>query len=92
MKRIFKYKLRVTDTQKISMPVGAEILTVGVQEDFICIWALVNDDHAIEERTFEIFGTGNPIHGDMGISRNYLGTVFMHDGKLVWHIFEYTGI
>ena len=92
-KAIYKYPLRITDVQNISLPIGAEILTVQAQNDIPCLWALVNpNEKGTEIRTFEIFGTGHPVGYDMGVSRNYISTFQINDGSLVFHIFEYTGI
>lgn len=88
-KRIFKYELSVDGTN-ISMPVGAEILTVQSQNRTLCLWALVDPEAAKEIRYFEVFGTGHPIGYDAGVSREYIATV--QDGGFVWHVFEYTGV
>lgn len=90
MKTIHKYTLVVTDNQFVDMPKWAKILSVQVQNNIPCIWAEVNTDMPIEKRCFEIFGTGNPIHEDMGVSREYIGTFQMI--HFVWHLYEYTGI
>lgn len=57
---IFKFKLKMEDEQKIMMPKGAKILSVQVQGESPCIWALVNPDIEQEERSVAIIGTGNP--------------------------------
>ena len=56
-----KYHLKVTDGQNILMPIGAEILTVQMEDETPCLWALVNPKAETENRFIEIFGTGNPI-------------------------------
>ena len=89
---IWKYKLEVTDGQNIIMPKGAEILTVQMQDENPCLWALVDPTADTEIRFIEIFGTGNPILSDMGVSREYISTFQMLGGKLVFHAFEYTGV
>lgn len=40
VKRVFKYKLDVSDYQEVSMPIEAEILSAQVQGKDICLWAL----------------------------------------------------
>lgn len=87
-KTIWKFTLEVKDIQTLDMPKGAEILTVQFQETHGQLWALVDPEAEIEERDIEIFGTGNPIHCDMGLTRQYIGTYQMHGGNLVWHVFE----
>ena len=49
MKKIYKYRIEVTDDQNIEMPVGAKILTVQTQNGVPCIWAMV-DPNAEKER------------------------------------------
>jgi hypothetical protein len=90
--RIYKYELELTDHQNIQLPIGAEILTVGNQNELVCLWALIDPVAEKEFRQIEIFGTGMPILSDMGTSREYISTFQMDGGKLVLHAFEYTGI
>lgn len=89
--RIWKYQLKVTDWQNISMPQDAEILTVQVQNGIPCLWALVNPEAETEIRCIEIFGTGNQILSGMGASRKYISTFQIPEAGLVFHVFEYTG-
>jgi hypothetical protein len=87
---IWKYPLTISDFQLITMPTYAEILSVQVQNDIPCIWALVNPDPEaeMEMRRFEIYGTGHTIQFDMGVDRKYIGTFMTNNDKLVWHLFE----
>ena len=89
---IWKFPLKVTDGQNISMPIGAEILTVQAQNGEPCIWALVDPKADTEIRFFEIFGTGHPIFSDAGVSRKYISTFQLRGGNLIFHVFEYTGV
>ena len=85
MKRvIWKYALRL-GTNVIEMPVKAELLTVQMQRDTICLWALVNPDIAMEQRLIEVVGTGNPIPEPYAV-RRYIGSVQLDE--FVWHVFE----
>jgi predicted regulator of amino acid metabolism with ACT domain len=86
MKRIFKYRIKIDDLQEIQMPVGAEILTVQVQQETPCIWAMVDDDVPImHTRRIETFGTG---HAVQEAERKYIGTYQIRNGALVFHVFE----
>lgn len=85
MKVIHKYELKVTDSQFIRLPIGAEILTVQMQHGKPCMWALVNTSETIGAINIEIYGTGNTIHD---AQREYIGTFQMEDGYLVWHVFK----
>jgi hypothetical protein len=66
------------------------VLTVAQQDDNPTLWAEVDPTAPTEPRTFEIFGTGHPIHEDMGVERAYVGTCFI--GSFVWHVYEYEGV
>lgn len=90
--RIWKYELNITTGQNISMPKGAEILTVQTQNGKPCLWALVNPEAELETRFIELFGTGHPVLSGMGASRKYIATFQMNEGSLVFHAFEYTGV
>lgn len=87
-KTIWKFELEVKDKQFITLPQGAELLSVQVQNETPCLWALVNPNNEIEERCLEVFGTGHRIYYDMGVARNYIGTFQMIKGDLVCHLFE----
>ncbi len=87
MKTIWKFEI-TPDNLSLAMPQGAVILCVREQHDNICLWAEVESLSPQEERIFEVFGTGHEIHEDMGIQRKYLGTAIIHDGSLVFHVYE----
>ena len=85
MKTIFKFPLVVCDEITLNMPIGAEILTVQLQERVPCIWARVDPTRCSETRVFRIHGTGNPIPSwDKEI---YIGT--WQQEMFVWHLFEF---
>lgn len=87
MKRIFKYQLEIIDSQDITMPAGAKILSVQGQKENICVWALVNPYAKESVRTFTMYGTGQLIHNEEIIrSHQYIGTVQTEYGSFVWHV------
>jgi hypothetical protein len=86
MKTIYKYELKITDIQSIEMPIGAEILSAGLQKQTPCIWALVEDENKLQNRIIEVLGTGNPIIQEG--SRKFIGTFILANG-FVGHVFEY---
>lgn len=90
-KAIYKYVVR-PDRLKVEMPKGAKVLTAQLQHGEICVWAEVQPDAPTEQRHFEVFGTGHPMHEDMGTSREYINTVQLEGGALVFHVYEYTGV
>lgn len=89
MKKIFKYGLAITGMQTIYMPAGAEVLTVGVQDENYYLWAKVDPEAAPEEHTFYVYGTGNPIPDHYGVADRFVGTVY--DKSFVWHVYESAG-
>ncbi len=81
MTQIWKYRV---DVGAIMMPKGAKILTVQMQNDTPYMWAIVDVDAELEERVFEIHGTG---HNIRNIDEyEYIGTYI--DNPFVWHLFE----
>ena len=90
MQTIWKTQLRATDVQEVELPVGAEILCAREQYETICIWYRC-DPHAAEKqkRLIAICGTGHDAPDpDDG---RYLGTVPLHGGTLIFHVFEKLG-
>ena len=95
MQTIYKYTLKATEQQLVTMPAGAAILSAHEQRGEICLWALVNPDLAAdEERDIEVLGTGHELPkfdiGDFAkgrsVQRKFINTVFI--GSLVFHVFE----
>ena len=81
MKVIYKYPLQIIGMQTITLPEDYGILTVGMQEGNLYLWAQGNPSTASVLVDFYIYGTGTYIH----TPGNYVGTVFQ--GPLVWHIY-----
>ena len=86
-KTIWKYELGFLDKQTILMPKGAELLSVQAQNGVPCLWALVDPIKYKEERTFELFGTGQQIVYS-GNYRGFIGTFHFPEKGLVFHLFE----
>ena len=82
MKQIWKFPIDV-GPQEIKMPKGADVLTVQMQGNTPCLWALVDIEAEKELRVFNLVGTG---HICRSLKDNYIGTFQM--GPLVWHLFE----
>ena len=87
---VWKFETPFEDKFSLQMPKGSEILSVQQDQKTMipCIWALVYPENEKEERFFELFGTGHPIHNDMGIERKFVGTYQYQRGEFVGHIFE----
>lgn len=86
---IYKYPLAVTDVNRLELPKGAIILCVQLQKGIPCLWAQVDaNENDKEVRLIETIGTGNPMKK---APRSYIGTYQLHDGNLVFHVFELLG-
>jgi hypothetical protein len=84
MKTIYKYPLTLSDSP-ITMPKGAEILTVKLQNDTPTLWALIDTYVGLEEsRLIVIRGTGHTIEDNAKHITTYM------DDPFVWHAFELT--
>lgn len=83
--KIYKYPFVITSEQSIKLPKGAKPLSVQLQFDIPCLWALVDEGNQPEDRILVIHGTGNPI--DSIDDHTYLGTIQMREGTFVWHVF-----
>lgn len=90
MLTIYKYPLQIADVQTVMVPEDAEPLSVQLQGDVLCLWMLVDPEAAALPRTIHIRGTGHPIEGvgEHGLIGDYVGTVQMAGGLLVWHVFD----
>lgn len=87
-KTIWKYKIEAVGIQQILLPIGAEILTVQIQDQLPCIWVMVDPENETEVRVFEIFGTGHNIYTPPAVTWKYIGTFQVDQGALVFHLFE----
>lgn len=88
MRTVFKYPVPITDTFTLRLPDEAEVLSVAVQSGSVYLWALLDPSQATEPRRFRLAGTGHPITEELLI---FIGTVLLHDGALVFHLFEVLG-
>jgi hypothetical protein len=86
METIWKYEILTEDKQIISMPIGAEILTVQIQHGMPVLWAKVNPLMKHVDKTIIIFGTGHPITQTEGLK--YIGTYQLLNGNFIGHVFE----
>lgn len=79
---IYKYELEITDRQEVRMSRTAEFLSVQMQGDKLCLWAMVRPNDAQASFEILIFGTGHTLPVPYG---RYIGTV--QQGQFVWHVF-----
>lgn len=89
---VFKYPLDLGEAMgngkvRIAMPLGARVLHLAVQNDTPTLWAEVNPEAQMRERTYVVVGTGHTVPEKVG----HVGSVQMHDAdgkEYVWHIYE----
>jgi len=81
-KTIWKYKLDIVDEQFIEMHQYSKLLSVAMQGNELCLWAVVEPERDMGTVQIRIFGTGNPVYFG---SLPFLGTV--QEGRFVWHVF-----
>lgn len=85
MQAIWKFPLAFGLNQ-VALPTGAQIRHVGAQLNGICLWAEINTDELKrEERLFSVYATGDE-HSTF--KENYVGTVLLMEGALVFHVYE----
>lgn len=82
---IWKFEIELSTSVILWMPQDAHILTVQEQSDKLMIWALCDPSAKLEERVFNIVGTGDPFEFSSDTMR-YIATV--QQWPYVWHIFE----
>lgn len=88
MKTIWKYTI-IPKHFKHNIPSGGKVLSVGEQFGEICIWVEVDPENQTEEREFKAYGTGHPIFDATEFKREFLGTVMLEGGALIFHVYEY---
>lgn len=85
MKVVYKYKLE-DGTNILTLPYGAELLKVDIQNDSPILWALIDTGEEDQERIVKIVGDGHPMRKDVRLS--YINTFFVDGGAFVFHAFE----
>lgn len=80
---IYRYELSPTQT-KYDIPMGAKILSAGVKFNDICVWAEVDTEAKLIQKTIKVFGTGCDMGDIAGLK--FIDTVFI--SEFVFHIYE----
>lgn len=83
MKTIYKYTLS-SPQNEVDLPREFKILHLALQNEIPCLWAEVDDIKPLIRMTVTFYGTGHIVPDNAG---NYIGTVLMHDGSLVFHAY-----
>lgn len=84
---IWKYRIIEDGISIIRMPLGAEIISTGLDPNGdLCVWAIVDDTADVFENV-EIRAWGTGWHVDF--EGRFIGTV--KSGIYMWHVFEVNG-
>lgn len=83
---IWKIEIPVCDSASVSIPDDARFLAVQLQRDIPCLWFLCTAGAPVVQRTIRWCGTGHP-RPDDELGGEYLGTIQMDNGTLVFHAF-----
>ena len=88
MKTIYKYQLKITDTQYLEITGFNGFLKVAEQNGNLYLWCIVNkEDNSIYTAEINIVGTGSQIiHNTKIYQGSYFDSVLTSNG-LVWHVF-----
>lgn len=87
---ILKYPLNIAVEQTIHVPTGAYILSVEVQNDKLCMWALCEDAAFRQTKPVEVMMimTGMPgVPEDILTTHHFMGTKLLSNGGFVAHVF-----
>lgn len=91
MKVIYKYRLPFMEVSKVIMPKDAQIIRIDGLDGALWIWAIVNTDNELEERTFHLFKTGGEMPNNIsGYIYHGCGAIFIQM-ELMMYVFEYPG-
>lgn len=86
MRKVFKYTIEPNDYFTLSLPFGAQILSVQEQDGHPRLWALVDPhEERVELHTFRFVGTG---HGIEDLNMIFIDTIQFKELGLVFHVFE----
>ena len=86
-RQVWKFPLVINDLTSIEMPAGSRVLTVVNQNENVCLYALVDPEATNVRKVFRVAGTDHPIEAFVSY-KNYVGTVLLKSGSLVFHVFE----
>jgi hypothetical protein len=74
----------------VDMPALAEVLSVGLQNDVLVVWALVEPQMVVGLRRLIVANTGMTVPG-FPIDARFIGTVTTTNG-IVWHVWDGDGL
>lgn len=84
---VWKLPLPVEDAPVLTLPKGARLLRVAVQDKLLHLWALVDPAAPRVGRWLRVMETGHELLGPS--SAPYVGAVMMYGGYTVLHVFDF---
>ena len=81
MKTVWKFPLTGVESI-ITMPAKAKIVSAAIKDKTMVLWAEVDTEAPLDDRTFVVKGTGHRLN-DLEF---YVATI--QDPPFVWHIYE----
>lgn len=87
MKTIWKYELEIKDEHILEIPSPAIPLGFQVQYGKPVLWCLVDPEKGMVKKRFRMAGTGHEILFTLE-ELNYIGTIQLLGGNLIYHLFE----
>ena len=85
--KIWKYDIPIDNYIELDIPFPAKPIAFQLQHGKPTLWCLVNPEAEASKHMFRFSGTGHPIIEELELL-NYIGTVQMFNGDMVWHLFE----
>lgn len=83
--KIFKYEIPIEDEFTLKLPHSSQILSFQCQKGKPYIWVLHPENKPLVDHHFSLIGTGHHIKP---CECNFIGTVQLLGGDLVYHLFQ----
>ena len=87
---ILKYPLKIALQQVVHLPVEAQVLSVEVRNDKLCLWALCEDTAFRQTKAVEVvvIMTGDPsVPEDILTTHHFMGTKMLSNHGFEAHVF-----
>lgn len=85
METIWKYELSLDKCQQIKAPAGWKPMSVQLQRNTLCLWAVVDTNNKLCSNKVWLHITGEALP-DRPVDRVFVGTIQMPSG-IVYHVF-----
>lgn len=87
MKKIYKYPLLSGLNTELNLPIGAQFLSLQVQDLIPTVWFETNPEQPVKQTEILCFGTGWILPENLNHTHKYLGTIILEYNSLVWHYY-----